>query len=122
MSAGEFENSKYEASYAAGQIHPIRVQPETLEATIGEVTNEAPDEALTNPISAKVGKGKREFGLGPRMITVEFTGPAPAGYSGFPVTFPALTDAFYEAAIKGEEGEYLGVTTRVVSRTPESVK
>jgi len=40
MSAGAFQSSKYEAN--GGNIYKIRVQPETVSATIDGVSNAAP--------------------------------------------------------------------------------
>lgn len=93
MSEGAFTNTKYQASYAA-IIHPIRVQEETLAATLDGVANAAPAGAINNPVSARVGKSRRTLGLGARMVTLEFTAAPPAGYTGDPVRIPALTPAF----------------------------
>jgi len=130
MSAGEFIRSFYEVDYAPGTaIHPIRVQEETLDCVIGGVQNESDAVAATNPIRAKVGKGKREIGLGPRMVTLKFTGGsgdpptggAPEGYTGDNVTIPALTKDFAAACTEGATGTYLGANVEVVSLSPEDV-
>lgn len=113
MSAGEFTTSKYEADYGAF-IHPIKVQEETLEFAIGAVTNAPPAGAVNHPIRVKVGKGNREIGLGPRLVTVEFTGTLPDGYTGDPVRIPVLTKALAAVCIEGAEGTYLGSPVRVV--------
>lgn len=121
MSAGEFTNTGYQATYAA-VIHPIRVQEETLEAVLDGVANAAPAGAINNPISARVGKSRRAFGLGARMVTLEFTGEPPEGYTGDPVRIPALSPAFFTKCVKGVTGTYLGANVKVVSNTPEDVK
>lgn len=130
MSAGQFVRSFYEADYGDGTaVHPIRVQEETLDATIGGVQNESEAVAATNPIRAQVGKGKREIGLGARMVTLEFTGAsgepptggAPEGYTGDNVRIPALTQDFAEACTEGATGTYLGANVEVVSLIPEDV-
>lgn len=72
MSAGNFILSRYQADN--GAIHPIRLQPETLAASIGTV-NVAPTGTVTVGLRAKVSKTKRAYGLGPRTVTVRFTGP-----------------------------------------------
>ena len=125
MSAGAFELTRYAASYGDGtNIHPIKVQPETLAADIGGTTNDPPAGVTNSPISAVVGKTKREFGLGPRMISLRApaTNP-PAGYLPRGITrIPALTLAFYNAAVRGVTCSYLGADFTVVAQSVEDVK
>lgn len=120
MSAGTFLKTKYETN--AGAVHPIRAQPETLAAVIAGVTNAAPAGPVTNGISARVSNGNREFGLKPRGVTLEWTGAIPEGYSGDPIYIPALTPAFYNAAVKEATGTYLGQGVKVVSQSPERIR
>jgi hypothetical protein len=128
MSAGKFAKSFYEANYGAGdQIHPIRVQEETLDFAIGAVVNTPAAVTATNPIRAQVGKGKREIGLGARMVNLEFpeaedgTQDVPDGYTGDPLSIPVLTKALAQACVEGAEGTYLGVAVKVISLTSEDV-
>lgn len=122
MSAGAFVRSKY-ACTDTGLIHPIRVQPETITASIGGVANTAPTGAVSNNISARVSGGKRTLGLTARRVNLQ----APA--TGQPATYlasgltsiPALSEAFYNAAVKGATCTYNTVAYTVVSRTPEVV-
>lgn len=125
MSAGEFSLSKYAASYDAAAIHPIRVQPETIAASIGGTTNSAPTGALNNPISASVSLSNREIGLRPRFVTLQAPATGqPAGYKAGGVTrIPALQEAFWNAAVKGASVTYLGISTwTVISREAEQAK
>lgn len=122
MSAGAFTRSRY-ACTDTGLIHPIRVQPETVAASIGGTANAAPTGAITNNISARVSGGKRTLGLIARRVTLEAPATSqPDGYkpSGI-TTIPALQEAFYNAAVKGASCTYLGATFTVVSRTQEIV-
>lgn len=121
MSSGRYTRSKYEAD--SGDIHPIRVQPETLAATVGGGANAAPGGTITSPISAKVSKSNRGVGLKPRTVTIVFDeGAAPAGYAdNSPITIPVLTPARYTAIAKGATGTYLGAGVTVVSKSPERV-
>lgn len=124
MSAGSFVISKYAASYGSGdQIHPIRVQPETLTAAIGSVTNAAPSGAVNNPIQCRVSGGKRQIGLLARYVNIEFPATSqPSGYqAGGSTRIPALTEAFYNAATKGVSITYLGATCQITSRSRERV-
>lgn len=111
MSAGSFVNATYEADYGAGTaIHPIRVQPETIDATAGSTGNGSGG-AATNPISAQVSAGKRRLGLHARTVRLKLapeTTP-PANYSLNSVTvIPCLNKAFATAvATKGTGVTYL---------------
>lgn len=124
MSSGSFTITKYAASYGDGdEIHPIRVQPETLTATIDGTANSAPAGAQTNPIQARVSGGKRQIGLLARYVTLQ--APAsnqPDNYQAGGITrIPALTEAFYNKATKGASCTYLTKTYTVVSRSRERV-
>jgi len=124
MSAGTFSNAKYQASYGDGlAIHPIRVQPETIAASAGGVTNAEPAGAINNPIQARSTGGRRSFGLVARFVTLR--APAtdqPATYQPLGFTrIPALTEAFYDACVKGETVTYLGAAYTVSGRGGERV-
>lgn len=116
MSAGLFTIARYAANYGdADQIHPIRVQPETLEADIGGVLNGSSALELTSPISATVSRSTRALGLHARVIFARLTGTAPTGYAaGSLIRIPALSEAFFNAAaIPGTSMTYLGTTWRI---------
>ena len=123
MSAGRFEISKYQATYSAAAVHPIRLQPETLAASIGGTVNNPPAGAVTNPIQARSTGGRRSLGLLARYVVLRAPSDAPpAGYlPGGTTRIPALTPAFYALAIKGADCSYLGSTFTVVSRGRERV-
>lgn len=123
MSAGAFINTRYAADYNSGdQIHPIRVQPETLALIVDSEDNDPPAGATTNPISAVSSLGRRQKGLKPRTITIRLplTGQ-PTGYlPNSLITLPALNRVIYDAAQPGDAATYLGVSTCVVvSKSPE---
>jgi len=123
MSAGAFENTKYEMdSTNGGYILKARAQPETLAASDGTNANDAPAGAINGPGSAKASKGKREFGVGMRKVVLELTGAAPAGYSGDDVIIPVLTPATFTAWVIGTEVSYQSTTWKIKERYPESVK
>ena len=123
MSAGSFSLTRYEASYATGQIHPIRVQPETVALALtsdSTTTNAAPSGSVTNPISALVSRGARQRGLKPRKVTIRVTGTPPTGYeSGSTVTLPILNEDLFAELNAGVSVNYLGTTWEVLGRTPE---
>ena len=125
MSAGVFVDTKYLASYGAGTaVHPIRCQPETLEASADGTINAPPEGDLTNPISAQVSGGKKRLGLHARTITLESVGDAPEGYKEVSRTkIPCLTADFYTAAIApGAVITYLTTTWRKAGSSVEVVR
>lgn len=123
MSSGEFTNTLYELSADnGGGIAPVRVQPETLSATINGAANDAPAGPATLPVSAKVSGGNREIGINCRTVNLEFTGAPPTDYSGDNVTIPVMTPATFAAWTVGQTGTYLGVDVRVAGRSPERVR
>lgn len=120
MSAGAFQIEAYETD--PGTIHAIRVQPETLAATIGGTANAAATGAIVGLGSASVSRGRRANGINARLVRLRFTGTPPTGYlENGTVTIPALTPEFYDAAIRGATGSYLGVAVEVSGRSPETI-
>ena len=122
MSEGRFTRSRYEAN--DGDIHPIRVQPETLTATVGGAANAAPTGAVDNSISAKVSRGNRGFGLRPRFVTFAWNeGAAPSGYDDRTLQrLPILTESVWDGIEVNDPVSYLGGTGVVVSKSPESIR
>lgn len=121
MSAGNFVTVSYNASYAA-TIHPIRIQPETSGATIGATDNNPVTDAPTSPISAQVSRSTRSLGLHARVVYAKVSGTPPTGYStNARVKIPALTLAFFGAAVKGVTMTYLGADWVVTGRRAEVV-
>lgn len=118
MSAGQFVISSYGASYDLAQIHPIRIQPETLAAQ-----PTAPADPPTSPISARVSGSKRTLGLIARKVVLrDDLADPPEGYqpSGR-LTIPILSDADFANITKGQTLTYLGVDMVVVGKIPEYV-
>lgn len=119
MSQGRFTRSKYEANN--GDIHNIRVQPETLLATLGGTVNAAPSGAVDQSISARVSGGNREVGLKARSVTIAWNeGNAPDGYDErTPTRIPVLTPALFNSLSNGSTVSYNGGTGVVVGTNPE---
>jgi len=128
MSAGRFTSSFYSASYGGGeQVHPIRVQPETLLAGVGSITNGPAVTTITNPISALVSRNRGSLGLLARIIYLELAVEAapPEGYSNRSRTkIPCLTAEFYNAAIAPGDPEitYLGTQWNVAGSSDEEAR
>lgn len=129
MSAGKFVRSRYQASYSNTQIHPIRVQPETVAVTSPDtggdpgIPNDPPAGAVSNPISALSSLNRNARGLRPRYITLQWTGTPPTGYDvDGTVKVVALTQAFFDDCLPGQTVTYLGATAEIVSKEPERVR
>jgi hypothetical protein len=120
MSAGSFSDSKYESN--GGNIYSVRVQPETISATIDGVSNAPPAAAISQEVSAAVSRGKRALGINARSVSLAFTGALPDGYKGTPIRIPVLTAATFNSwtATKGKTGTYLSVPVKVVGSSPET--
>lgn len=125
MSAGAFVRSRYASNYSdPAIIHPIRIQPETLAASIEGTTNDPPAGVITNPISATISRGKREKGLKPRTLSIQFPATGqPTGYKASGTTvIVALTLEFWNLAVPGTVINYLGVACTVVGRSAEEAE
>lgn len=118
MSAGAFSNSFYEDD--DGDIHPIRLQPETLAATFNAVVNAAPAGPVDNEVSARVTGSRRGLGLFARYVTVKFTGDLPPGYvanSTYKIAVPNPT--VFSGITINSAGVYLDEAIQVISKTDE---
>lgn len=121
MSAGAFETRKY-SSNETGEVHPIRIQPETLTLSIGGTTNSEPSGARTSKISARVGGGNRQLGLKARSVTIKFPDTAPSGYKvDSPFSLPWLDPSTFGDIGDGDAVSYLGASGVVVGTSPERV-
>jgi hypothetical protein len=123
MSAGVFEISQYSSNTLA-TVHRIRVQPETLAATLGGTANAAPSGTAVLP-SAQVSKSKRSLGINARTITIKFAaGDEPDGYKpDSPITIPWLQNnsAFLTAVPGITATTYLGESAILVGTSAEKV-
>lgn len=120
---GEFVISKYEASDGTF-IYPIKLQPETLAASIGSVTNSAPTGAITAFLpSASVTKSKRGIGMHPRTVTLKVTstGVLANNAKGTLIRLPILSKANFAAIKQGDTGTYQDDAILVVRKNPEVV-
>lgn len=126
MSAGQFVRSRYAATYDEDQVHPIRVQEETIAMALTggpTITNSPPVASVTNPISAQVSRPARGLGLRPRKVNLELVGDPPEGYSeGSLVSLPVLNTTLFSQLTNGTSVTYLNTTWEVVSTDVESVR
>lgn len=124
MSSGAFVQSFYTSSYTPSTVHPITVQPETLNLSIGGQTNASPGGPAGSPISASVSRGKRAVGLNARTVTVRFDeGEEPDDYlERAVITLPWLNPTTFAAIKRGDSGTYLGGGVKVVGISNETAR
>jgi hypothetical protein len=119
MSAGDFDFGFYELDN--GSIVPVRAQPETADILFGATQNDfATGPATVGLPSAKISKGEREIGIGPRSVSVRFD-TNPTDYTGDLYYFPVFQASVWAGLAAGTEVTYLGATGEVVRRFPESI-
>ncbi len=123
MSSGAFVRTFYGVSTEnGGGVAPIRLQPETLAATIGGAANAAPAGPATIPGSATISQGRRSAGINARYITVAWDDSPPDDYSGLTARIVVPNPTVYAGAQLGDSVTYLGTPATIVGRTPETVK
>lgn len=84
-------DAKYESD--TGQIYPIRLTDATLAAAGPE-----PAGGITENVRVKVSKTNREFGIGPRKVTLSrIAGAAPDNFRVY-AELPVLTPASFNSA------------------------
>lgn len=121
MSAGGFDLTKYEAD--DGKIFPIRVQPETVAATLGGEANDPPAGAVGSGLPSAIARGgKRVIGVKARRVTVRFATP-PTGYkAGQLLQIPVLQKDTYLGLALNDAVSYLSATGVIVGKTAETIK
>lgn len=123
MSSGSFTRTFYQLSTEnGGGVTNIRLQPETLAATIGGAVNAAPAGPATIPGSATISQGRRSAGINARYITVSWDGAPPDDYDGLTARIVVPDPTVYTGATLGAAVTYLATAATVVGRNPETVK
>jgi hypothetical protein len=121
MSSGAFENGKYESN-ETGEVHKIRVQPETKALTLGGVANAYPADPAEGKPSAQVGRGKRSIGINARTVSIRLTA-ALAGYkAGSVITLPWFVRSTFDALSDSATGTYLATACELVGKSAEKVR
>lgn len=120
MSAGSFTGSKYQSD--TGDIHYIKVQPETIAATLGGTANAPLPGAIDSVFAAEVNRGARAYGLRPRKVTISFEADVPDGYRPYTsISIPILSASVFSGIGVGDAVTYAGGTGVVSSKTGESI-
>lgn len=126
MSAGAFEDGKYESGNTF--VYPVRVQPESKGLTLNSVVNAYPAGELTANIGTLgLTGGRRRFGVIPRSVTVEMTATptgAVADYAGEGSQFvvPVFNPTVWTGYSKGQTGTYLGTAVKFINKSPELIR
>lgn len=122
MSAGPFTSTFYEDNN--GDIHGIRLQPETLTAVFNGVTNATPGgPATAGAVRARITGSRRGYGVFARFATVVFTATPPTGYDTGTYYRIAVPDpTVYNGIADLDTGTYLGTAIQVISKTNEKIR
>jgi hypothetical protein len=126
MSAGQFEQGKYEDN--AGNVWEVRVQPETKGLTLSSAANAYPTDGLTAdlpklPINTS---SRRRFGIKMRSVTIELTADGTGGTAdyegeGTRHTIPVFDPSIWDGYAKDQTGTYLGIACKFVRKSGEEV-
>jgi len=120
MSSGRFLDAQYEDNL--GDVHPIKIQPETAALVIEGVTNTIPAipaGGLVAP-TVKVSGGKGQRGITARRIAVRFGIDPPAGYLAFATHYVVwLQGDTFPDPLPRPTGTYLGAPVTVVGSSGE---
>jgi hypothetical protein len=122
MSAGAFLISKYGAN--SGNVHPIKIQPETIAATFNTVANAPPTAAVTSgAFRARITGSPKAYGLKARYAVIKFTATPPAGYlPGAGYRIPVLNKTVWDGIADSQVASYLGTAAQVVTKGEEGGK
>lgn len=118
MSAGAFTTSSYESD--GGDVYPVKIQPETVAATLGGNANAPTAVAINQKAFARVSGGVKRVPIC-RGVYLRWAGAPPAGYLANGVLFiPVLTRSLYASLTSGvSTANYLGAAALVVGKRPE---
>lgn len=123
MSAGAFEEGKYEAD--DGKIWRCKVQPETKGLSIGSVENAYSATAFTSGLPRlKISTTRRQQGVRPRyvrvVLTANGTGTKAEYLSGTTHDIVVFQKSVFETYELQETGTYLGIGCRVIFKSGEA--
>jgi len=123
MSAGAFLEAFYETD--AGNIAPIRTQPESAALVIeGQTNTIVAGPATAGFPSAVVSRGKRALGVNARTVRVKFPdGTGPDGYqAGGTISLPWYDPTTFALLPTRGTGTYLGSSVTLIGKSPETVR
>lgn len=121
MSEGRFDSSFY--ALDNGDIAPLRVQPETLQADFGGSTNDGATGPATPGLpSVSLSRSRSAYGIHPRYVTASWD-TAPTDYDDRgSVRIVVPIKATFDAIAKGDTFSYVGGTAKVIQKYPEFIR
>lgn len=119
MSSGQFTIAGYSTDNA--DIVPIRVQPETLTATLGSANASAGSTFAAGFPSAQVSQSKRALGINARTVSIRLTAELEGYKPDSILRVPVMTKARWDALGKGSTVTYQGTAGVVVGKSPEKI-
>lgn len=119
MSSGGFVIAGYSTDNA--DIVPIKVQPETLTATLGTANASAGAAFAAGFPSAQVSKGKRALGINARTVSIRLTAELTGYKADSILRIPVMTQARWAALNKGTAVTYQSVAGVVAGKSPETI-
>lgn len=123
MSTGAFLRAFYTSD--TGEVHNIRIQPESAALVIDGTTNTIPAGPAVNDQQIMVSASRNAFGIKARKVRVRVLTPTTVGgviAAGSILSFPWLNPVtFLEVTRPGRQtGTYQGGSVQVVGGTPET--
>jgi hypothetical protein len=124
MSTGSFVDSIYQSNKPSSNLHPIKVQPETLTLTLDGTANTAPAGPTTSELRAFSSSRKRRGAVNARKVGLEVTSAGPNEYKvGSQIYVPWLDpDTFYTVTLGDNiTGTYNGAGVKVIGSSEEKI-
>lgn len=123
MSAGAFENGKYQGDN--NMIYPVKVQPETKGLTLMSIANDYPlGDVDLGMIPIRISSGRNSRGIRPRFVTVELTADGTGETAQYKAGTRHRVVVFTSATLNAWElnatGTYLGIACRLVFKSGEA--
>jgi len=123
MSAGSFDEGKYESDNSA--IWRCKVQPETKQLTLNSVANAYPAAAATAGLPRiKLSTNRNTVGIRPRyvsvVLTADGTGNKDEYLSGTKHEVKVFQKSVFDGYALGDTGTYLGIACQLVFKSGEA--
>lgn len=123
MSTGPFLDAFYQSD--TGEIHRIRIQPETASLARGGITNTIPAGPATNDQQVRVSASRNSIGVKARKVRFRLTTPTNVGgiiAAGSVLELPWLQPDTYLQVTRpgGQEVTYQGGSGVIIGGTPET--
>lgn len=120
MSSGKFISSKYQTDEE--NVHPCRIQEETLGFISGGIANAAPVAPINREASARMSSSQKRKGVNARTVRIRFT-TAPDEYKQDSIlTVPILDKTNWDGYKIGTACTYLSTAGTIIGKSPEGIK